>query len=335
MTMVRREEELGTREALTLRVAELSTVCKQQRDEIEEQRSVLEMSRKQLRNHEEIIRIMEAQLIERDAQLASATAEIRALKRQHNMDAETIRHVHKELHPKKRGGSPTTRAPRTPQSPLFVHEGSSAHIKEEIEPPLRKQLQQAIADKVILVRALHQLTAEMAQARAEVRKHAAASERSLSTAWRLGQLGQLGLQLLEEERGLGDETLGDERDAADGLDALSMDEGSESGISSSVISSSVGGLPLPAHLKGRLLERFADQHISEALQHVPHHPKPHSASSSQTSQSEPPPHLPPPPPRWTSPPKGGMRGGLSQYMPEDSSSSVSSVRSSVVSSARG
>jgi hypothetical protein len=57
------------------------------------------------------------------------------------MDAETIRHVHKELHPKKRGGSPTTRAPRTPQSPLFVHEGSSAHIKEEIEPPLRKQLQ--------------------------------------------------------------------------------------------------------------------------------------------------------------------------------------------------
>ena len=93
--MVRREEELGTREALTLRVAELSTVCKQQRDEIEEQRSVLEMSRKQLRNHEEIIRIMEAQLIERDAQLASATAEIRALKRQHNMDAETIRHVHK------------------------------------------------------------------------------------------------------------------------------------------------------------------------------------------------------------------------------------------------
>ena len=75
MTMVRREEELGTREALTLRVAELSTVCKQQRDEIEEQRSVLEMSRKQLRNHEEIIRIMEAQLIERDAQLASIKAD--------------------------------------------------------------------------------------------------------------------------------------------------------------------------------------------------------------------------------------------------------------------
>ena len=38
--------------------------------------------------------------------------------------------------------------------------------------------------------------------------HAEASERSLSTAWRLGQLGQLGLQLLEmgeDEQEEGDE----------------------------------------------------------------------------------------------------------------------------------
>lgn len=47
------------------------------------------------------------------------------------------------------------------------------------------------------MRALHQLTSEMAQARAEARQYAAVSERSLSTAWRLGQLGQLGLALLE------------------------------------------------------------------------------------------------------------------------------------------
>ena len=50
---------------------------------------------------------------------------------------------------------------------------------------------------MVLVRALHQLTAEMAEARAEARQYAAVSERSLSTAWRLGQLGQLGLALLE------------------------------------------------------------------------------------------------------------------------------------------
>lgn len=62
---------------------------------------------------------------------------------------------------------------------------------------LRRQLKQALDDKVVLVKALHQLTAQMARARAEVKQHAAASERSLSTAWRLGQLGQLGLALLE------------------------------------------------------------------------------------------------------------------------------------------
>ena len=40
-------------------------------------------------------------------------------------------------------------------------------------------------------------TAEMAEVRAEAKQYAAVSERSLSTAWRLGQLGQLGLALLE------------------------------------------------------------------------------------------------------------------------------------------
>ena len=56
-----------------------------------------------------------------------------------------------------------------------------------------------MAWQVVLVRALHQLTAEMAQARAEARQYAAVSERSLSTAWRLGQLGQLGLALLDTD----------------------------------------------------------------------------------------------------------------------------------------
>ena len=57
------------------------------------------------------------------------------------------------------------------------------------------------SSQVVLVRALHQLTAEMAEARAEARQYAAVSERSLSTAWRLGQLGQLGLALLESGDG--------------------------------------------------------------------------------------------------------------------------------------
>jgi hypothetical protein len=69
---------------------------------------------------------------------------------------------------------------------------------------------------MVLVRALHQLTGEMAQARAEARQYAAASERSLSTAWRLGQLGQLGLALLD----------GDGGDAGIGREAFeALDEG--------------------------------------------------------------------------------------------------------------
>ena len=73
----------------------------------------------------------------------------------------------------------------------------SASPSKDVIAPLRKQLQQAIADKVVLVRALHKRTGEMAEARAEAKKFQAMSERSLSTAWRLGQLGQLGLALLE------------------------------------------------------------------------------------------------------------------------------------------
>ena len=51
----------------------------------------------------------------------------------------------------------------------------------------------------------------MAQARAEAKQYAAVSERSLSTAWRMGQLGQLGLALLE----VGDEQAGSEDQAGD------------------------------------------------------------------------------------------------------------------------
>ena len=144
--------------------------------------------------------MQEGQLIERDAQIQAQNADIRALRRQHAMDAEGLRTAHGEMAPKARpAGSPTSRAPRAPQT--SPSKGTPVHAS------LRKQLQQALHDKVVLVRALHQMTSEMAQARAEARQHKAASERSMATAWRLGQLGQLGLALLE----MGEE----EEDAAD------------------------------------------------------------------------------------------------------------------------
>lgn len=198
------------REALALRVAELSSVIKQQREEIEEQRAVLENQRKLMRDHEEIIRMQEGQLIERDAQLQAQNADIRALRRQHAADAEALRQTYDAAEAKRRPGSPSKSPSKSPQK-LPWTAGSSA---------LRKQLQQTIADKVVLVRALHQLTAEMAQARAEVSQHKAASERSLSTAWRLGQLGQLGLALLE----MGDDEVPLPDDASASADDSSLSE---------------------------------------------------------------------------------------------------------------
>jgi len=182
-------------EALALRVAEYSSVCKQQQREIEEQKALLEHQRKLLREREEQINMQEAQLIERDAQLQAQQAEIRALRRQHALDAEALRAASGDRSSSKHLKT-HARAPASPQSPRSPSKSASSPTA-----PLRKQLQQAIADKMVLVRALQQLTAEMAQTRAEARMHAEASERSLSTAWRLGQLGQLGLQLLEMGEG--------------------------------------------------------------------------------------------------------------------------------------
>ena len=266
-------------EALALRVAELSSVLKQQRDELEEKDTLLEHNRKLVREHEEIIRMQESQLLERDAQLQSQNAEIRALRRQHTMDAEALRAAQQQLQGRIRpsgsmgvplGAQQRRRQERsglasTTSSPGKMSEAESAAPGSPTSPgkkpttpnSTRKQLQQAIADKVssrfalcpiapahtrspfhnqavptpatpvdasahtcaqvVLVRALHQLTAEMAQARAEARKYAAVSERSLSTAWRLGQLGQLGLALLE----VGD----DGGQVAGALGAIEPDDG--------------------------------------------------------------------------------------------------------------
>ena len=228
-------------DALALRVAELSSVLKQQRDELDEQRTLLEHNRKIVRDHEEIIRMQEAQLIERDAQLQAANAEIRALRKQHQFDAEALRRskvqIEGKLRPsgsmgvphvlqqpsggggRRRGNGMMASGASSPSKMSSVSDADGILEAVSGSPPgspdrrnkpstpssTRKQLQQAIADKVVLVRALHQLTAEMAEARAEARKYAAVSERSLSTAWRLGQLGQLGLALLEVGDEEGDE----------------------------------------------------------------------------------------------------------------------------------
>lgn len=154
-----------TAEALALRVAELSSVLKQQRDEIDEKDSLLEHNRKLVRDHEEIIRMQEAQLLERDAQLQSQNAEIRALRRQHTMDAEALRAAQQQLQGRLRpsGSMGLSQRRTTRGGPSAASPSRASEAEASAPPPLspgspvkrpttpnstRKQLQQAIADKV-------------------------------------------------------------------------------------------------------------------------------------------------------------------------------------------
>ena len=153
--------------ALALRVAELSSVLKQQRDQLEEQEAVLNRNRQAVREQEEIVRMQEAQLLERDSQLQAQNAEIRALRRQHALDAEALREVHLQLQGRHRASGAMGKLKGTgdktglSSSPI----PSPKKIVAKGDPVLVKQLQQALADKLVLVRALNQLTSEMATAR--------------------------------------------------------------------------------------------------------------------------------------------------------------------------
>ena len=62
----------------------------------------------------------------------------------------------------------------------------------------RQQLQQALADKAVLVAQLHRMVSEVAHARADAKQNADSSERSLAAALRLGELGQAGMALVNE-----------------------------------------------------------------------------------------------------------------------------------------
>ena len=145
--------------ALGLRVAELSSLLKAQRDELEEQKALLDHNRKITRDHEEIIRMQEAQLLERDAQIQSQNAEIRALRRQHAQDAEALRVAYTQLQDKRGRPSGSMGTPRmvqeqqlkesakamgSPPRSLLTKKGDPTTPKSTT----KRQLQQAIADKV-------------------------------------------------------------------------------------------------------------------------------------------------------------------------------------------
>lgn len=159
--------------ALALRVAELQAVLKSQRQQLDEQKTIMEHNRTTLLESQELLRSQESQLLERDAQLQAQNAEIRALRRQHTLDAEALREAHMQLESRRRpsgamgklkGGARSGSGAPTSPGPT----GSPLKLKAATSPTSNatmKQLQQALADKLVLVRALHQLTSEMATAR--------------------------------------------------------------------------------------------------------------------------------------------------------------------------
>ena len=148
------------------RVTELSHLLKITRDELEEHKSLLERKSTTVTELQDIVSAQESTIIEQTAQLQAQNAEIRALRRQHTLDAEELRATHTQG---KRCGCSTTLSLPSPADagPAQAVESALSPSRRQLgspNRPLRQQLKQTINDKLVLVRALHQLTSEHAQA---------------------------------------------------------------------------------------------------------------------------------------------------------------------------
>ena len=176
----------------------LHTVVERQRREMDTQRDLIRRQRATLAQQTTKIHMHEETILEQQAQLQAQAAELRALRHQHLRDQELVREAAEQAE------LPYVRArrsaSRTPTSAVRSHSSPRLHSprSRSPHPSTRQQLQQALADKAVLVAQLHRLVNEVAQARADDHLHAEASERTLAAAWRLGELGQAGIALVNE-----------------------------------------------------------------------------------------------------------------------------------------
>ena len=176
----------------------LHTVVERQRREMDTQRDLIRRQRATLAQQTTKIHMHEETILEQQAQLQAQAAELRALRHQHLRDQELVREAAEQAE------LPYVRArrsaSRTPTSAVRSHSSPRLHSprSRSPHPSTRQQLQQALADKAVLVAQLHRLVNEVAQARADAHLHAEASERTLAAAWRLGELGQAGIALVNE-----------------------------------------------------------------------------------------------------------------------------------------
>lgn len=128
-------------------------------------------------------------------------AELRVLRRQRQQDAEALKasqQARRELEERQ----------RTHLAQLAAHKQRAVELAAEAEMSGsqsarkvadRRQSKQARADKAILVGALEALADELARARADARRHAAAAESAQASAHRLAQLAQQQQALLDEQ----------------------------------------------------------------------------------------------------------------------------------------
>ena len=163
---------------------------------------------------------LRSQLTEATATLNSQAAELRVLWRQRQLDAEHLKAcetARRELQERQQAQAtqlaeaqklriaaeadarnvqsvrhrpPTALQRMLPLTPRSCRQGRK--LQE------RRQTKQARADKAILVRALEALADELAHARADARRHAAAAESARSAAQRLGQAPESGVDTAEE-----------------------------------------------------------------------------------------------------------------------------------------
>ena len=140
---------------LALRCTEHLQVQKVQADQIEENKLTILHLRSQLADNAQIIRNQEAELLERAAQLQAQTSAIRALRRQHAQDADALRAAHEQIQSRFRRASHSPanalRSPAGHGATCSVPSATSSSPPRK-SPTERRELQQALQDKLVLVR---------------------------------------------------------------------------------------------------------------------------------------------------------------------------------------
>ena len=168
----------------------LHATVERQRQELASQQELMRRQRATLSEQNAKIHSMEVTVLEQQAQLQAQAAELRALRYRHARDREAFNAAN--------GNSDSPgrlrRSPVGHTSPAR----SSSLPRSQRPPSTRRQLQQALADKAVLVTALHKMCSDVARARADAHTQAEVSSRTLAAAWRLGELGQAGIALLDE-----------------------------------------------------------------------------------------------------------------------------------------